>query len=57
MTNYEKYKDEIIDMVVHEKCCVKLLKLAGCENRCGNSCSVCEEELRQWLEAEAPHLV
>lgn len=59
MTNYEKYKDELIDMLFKEGACEKIKKLSGYENECGKQkcsvcCSVCEEKIKRWLEAQAP---
>ena len=61
MTNYEKYKDELIDMLVKGSACEKIKKLSGYENECGKQkcsvcCSVCEEKIKRWLEAQAPLL-
>lgn len=53
MTNYEKYKEEIIQMLVGGKECVNLLKLSGCEDGCkGRICSKCECEIEHWLNKE-----
>lgn len=55
MTNYEKYKDEIIDMLISSSTCSKLVKLRGYGKKCTEiSCCACMPELKQWLEAEAP---
>ena len=55
MTNYEKYKDEIIDMLISSSTCLKLVKLRGYGKKCTEiSCCACMPELKQWLEAEAP---
>lgn len=55
MTNYEKYKDEIIDMLLNSSTCSKLVKLRGYGKKCTEiSCCACMPELKQWLEAEAP---
>lgn len=53
MTNYEKYKEEIINMLVRGKECINLLKLSGCEDECkGRICSKCEYEIKHWLNEE-----
>ena len=55
MTNYEKYKGEIIDMLISSSTCSKLVKLRGYGKKCTEiSCCACMPELKQWLEAEAP---
>ena len=55
MTNYEKYKDEIIDMLISSSTCSKLVKLRGYGKKCTEiSCCACMPELKQWLESEAP---
>ncbi len=55
MANYEKYKDEIIDMLISSSTCSKLVKLRGYGKKCTEiSCCDCMPELKQWLEAEAP---
>ena len=54
MTNYEKYKEEIIQILVRGKGCINLLKLSGCEDECkGRICSKCEYEIKHWLNEEA----
>ena len=54
MTNYEKYKEEIIQMLDRGKECINLLKLSGCEDECkGRICSKCECEIEHWLNSEA----
>lgn len=53
MTNFEKYKEEIIQMLVRGKECINLLKLSGCEDGCkGRICSKCECEIEHWLNEE-----
>ncbi len=55
MTNYEKYKGEIIDILLNSSTCSKLIKLRGYGEKCTViSCCTCMPELKQWLEAEAP---
>ena len=54
MTNYEKYKEEIINMLVHENTCLKIMQLRYGENKCKKqTCTNCVNEQKQWLEAEA----
>lgn len=54
MTNYEKYKYDIINILINGTTCSKLRKLQGYSKKCNDiSCSSCVPKLRQWLEAEA----
>ena len=55
MTNYEKYKGEIIDILISSSTCSKLVKLRGYGKKCTEiSCCACMPELKRWLEEEAP---
>lgn len=54
MTNYEKYKEEIIDMLVCENTCMKISQLHYGKLKCNKqTCKECMNEQKQWLEAEA----
>lgn len=54
MTNYEKHKEEIIDMVARASSCIKLLELCGHNGECGKyTCLECQKKLKQWLKEEA----
>lgn len=54
MTNYEKYKEEIINMLVRENTCIKLAQLRYGKLKCKNqTCKECINEQRQWLNEEA----
>lgn len=54
MTNYEKYKEEIIDMLVRENTCLKIAQLRYGKLKCNKqTCEECMNEQKQWLEAEA----
>lgn len=35
MTNYEKYKEEIINMLARGSSCIKLIELCGHNGECG----------------------
>lgn len=57
MTNYEKHKEEIIDMITRASNCIKLLRLCGHEGECGKyACLDCQNKLTQWLNEEAKEL-
>lgn len=54
MTNYEKYKDEIIDMLVRENTCIRIAQLRYGKLKCKNqTCKECMNEQKQWLNEEA----
>lgn len=54
MTNYEKYKEEIINMLVRENTCMKITQLRYGTLKCKKqTCTECINEQKQWLEAEA----
>ena len=54
MTNYEKHKEEIIDLVARGSSCLKLLELCGHNGECGKyTCVECQKKLKQWLKEEA----
>lgn len=54
MTNYEKYKEEIIDILVRENTCIRIAQLRYDKLKCKNqTCKECMNEQKQWLEAEA----
>lgn len=51
MLNFEKYIDETLDVIVRDKSCGYLLKIAG--KRClGFDCTNCKEYLKDWLLSE-----
>lgn len=53
MTNYEKYKEEIINMLVRENTCIKLAQFHYGKLKCKNqTCKECINEQRQWLNEE-----
>ena len=53
MTNYEKYKNEIINMLV-QNTCIKLAQLRYGKLKCKKqTCKECMNELKQWLNEEA----
>lgn len=55
MTNYEKYKNEIINMLVRENTCIRIAQLRYGKLKCKNqTCTNCVNEQKQWLEEEAP---
>lgn len=55
MTNYEKYKEEIIDMLVRENTCTRIAQLRYGELKCKKetACRECINEQKQWLNEEA----
>ena len=55
MTNYEKHKEEIIDMLVRENTCLKIAQLRYGTVKCKKqtSCTECVNEQKQWLNEEA----
>lgn len=54
MTNYEKYKDKIINMLVLGGTCREIAQLRGGNNGCRHhTCSTCVEKQKQWLNEEA----
>lgn len=57
MTNYEKYNEEIMDLVARGSSCLKLLELCGHNGECGKyTCVECQKKLKQWLKEEAKEL-
>ncbi len=55
MTNYEKYKNEIINMLVRESTCIRIAQLRYGKLKCKNqTCKECMNEQKQWLNEEAP---
>lgn len=54
MTNYEKYKEEIINMLLSDDTCIKLAQLRYGKLKCKKqTCKECINEQRQWLNEEA----
>lgn len=53
MTNYEKYKDKIVDFLVGSECRF-VARMMGIDKRdCWSvGCEECEKELKDWLNAE-----
>lgn len=54
MTNYEKHKEEIINMLVRENTCMRIAQLRYGKLKCKKqTCKECMNEQRQWLNEEA----
>ena len=54
MTNYEKYKNEIINMLIRENTCIRIAQLRyGKLKRKNQTCKECMNEQKQWLNEEA----
>lgn len=53
MTNYEKYKNEIINMLVRENTCIRIAQLRYGKLKCKNqTCKECMNEQKQWLNED-----
>ena len=57
MTNYEKYKDELIDMLVMHSTCEQVKELSGSGIKCCDiDCIKCIPGLTQWLNEDVEEI-
>ncbi len=54
MTNYEKHKEEIINMLVRDNTCIRIAQFRYGKLKCKKqTCKECINEIKQWLNEEA----